>query len=37
LATLGVIDHAYVRPPLLPLSADDAAAVDLALKQASLV
>jgi 4-hydroxy-tetrahydrodipicolinate synthase len=37
LAILGVIDHSYVRPPLLPLSPDDAAAVERALKQASLV
>jgi 4-hydroxy-tetrahydrodipicolinate synthase len=37
LATLGVIDHAYVRPPLLPLSPDEAAGVERALKEASLL
>jgi 4-hydroxy-tetrahydrodipicolinate synthase len=37
LATLGVIDRAVVRPPLLPLSADDAGTVDRALKEAGLL
>lgn len=37
LALLGVIDHAYVRPPLLPLSPDEAAGVERALKEASLL
>ena len=37
LTALGVIDHPFVRPPLLPLSPDDAAAVDRALKEASLL
>lgn len=37
LATLGLIDHAYVRPPLLPLSPDEAAGVERALKEASLL
>jgi 4-hydroxy-tetrahydrodipicolinate synthase len=37
LVTLGVIDHAFVRPPLLPLSPDDTNAVERALKEASLV
>jgi 4-hydroxy-tetrahydrodipicolinate synthase len=36
LATLGVIDHASVRPPLLPLSPDEAAGVERALKEAAL-
>ena len=36
LATLGVIDHAYVRPPLLPLRSEDAEAVERALREASL-
>jgi 4-hydroxy-tetrahydrodipicolinate synthase len=37
LATLGVIDHATVRPPLLPLSPEETARVERALKEASLV
>jgi 4-hydroxy-tetrahydrodipicolinate synthase len=37
LATLGVIDYAYVRPPLLPLSPDEATGVERALKEASLL
>jgi 4-hydroxy-tetrahydrodipicolinate synthase len=37
LATLGVIDHSYVRPPLLPLSPEDTAAVERALKEAALL
>jgi 4-hydroxy-tetrahydrodipicolinate synthase len=37
LATLGVIDHAYVRPPLLPLAPEEATAVERALKEAALV
>ena len=36
LATLGVIDEAHVRPPLLPLSPDEAAVVERALKGSSL-
>jgi 4-hydroxy-tetrahydrodipicolinate synthase len=36
LATLGVIDHAYVRPPLLPLSPEEARGVECALAEASL-
>jgi 4-hydroxy-tetrahydrodipicolinate synthase len=36
LATLGVIDHATVRPPLLPLSPEDTTAVERALKEASI-
>lgn len=36
LATLGVIDHPYVRPPLLPLSGEEAARVERAWKEASL-
>ncbi len=36
LTTLGVIDHAYVRPPLLPLSSDEASSVERAMKEASL-
>jgi 4-hydroxy-tetrahydrodipicolinate synthase len=36
LATLRVIDHAYVRPPLLPLSPDEAVGVERALKEAGL-
>jgi 4-hydroxy-tetrahydrodipicolinate synthase len=36
LSTLGVIDHPYVRPPLLPLSPEDAARVERAWKEASL-
>jgi 4-hydroxy-tetrahydrodipicolinate synthase len=36
LATLDVIDGASVRPPLLPLSSDEAATVERALKEASL-
>jgi dihydrodipicolinate synthase/N-acetylneuraminate lyase len=34
--TLEVIDHPYVRPPLLPLSPEDAARVERAWKEASL-
>jgi 4-hydroxy-tetrahydrodipicolinate synthase len=37
LATLGVIDHAFVRPPLLPLSPNESAGVERALKEASLL
>jgi 4-hydroxy-tetrahydrodipicolinate synthase len=37
LTTLGVIDHAYVRPPLLPLAPEEAAAVERVLKEASLL
>ncbi len=37
LTTLGVIDRAYVRPPLLPLSDDEAGSVERALKEASLL
>jgi 4-hydroxy-tetrahydrodipicolinate synthase len=37
LATLGVIESATVRPPLLPLSPEDTATVDRALKEAGLV
>jgi 4-hydroxy-tetrahydrodipicolinate synthase len=37
LATLGVIDEAHVRPPLLPLSPEEAAGVERALKEASLL
>jgi 4-hydroxy-tetrahydrodipicolinate synthase len=37
LATLGVIDHAYVRPPLLPLSPEETAGVERALKEAALL
>jgi 4-hydroxy-tetrahydrodipicolinate synthase len=36
LAALGVIDRPTVRPPLLPLSPDEANAVDRALKEAEL-
>jgi len=37
LATLGVIDEAHVRPPLLPLSPDERAGVERALKEAELL
>lgn len=37
LATLGVIDEAHVRPPLLPLSEDERVAVERALKEAALL
>jgi 4-hydroxy-tetrahydrodipicolinate synthase len=37
LVTLGVIDHPYVRPPLLPLSPEETAAVERALKEAALL
>jgi 4-hydroxy-tetrahydrodipicolinate synthase len=37
LATLGVIDEAHVRPPLLPLSPDERAGVERALKEAALL
>jgi 4-hydroxy-tetrahydrodipicolinate synthase len=37
LATLGVIDHAHVRPPLLPLSPEEAVGVERALKEAALL
>jgi 4-hydroxy-tetrahydrodipicolinate synthase len=37
LVRLGVIDHAVVRPPLLPLTPAEADAVDLALKEAELL
>lgn len=36
LSTLGVIDHAYVRPPLLPLTPEEAARIERAWKEASL-
>jgi 4-hydroxy-tetrahydrodipicolinate synthase len=36
LSTLGVIDHAYVRPPLLPLPPEEAARIERAWKEASL-
>jgi 4-hydroxy-tetrahydrodipicolinate synthase len=36
LTVLGVIDHAHVRPPLLPLSDDEVDRVERALKEASL-
>ncbi len=36
LTALGVIDHADVRPPLLPLSAEDARSVERALEEAGL-
>jgi 4-hydroxy-tetrahydrodipicolinate synthase len=36
LSTLEVIDHPFVRPPLLPLSPEDAARVERAWKEASL-
>jgi 4-hydroxy-tetrahydrodipicolinate synthase len=36
LSMLDVIDHAYVRPPLLPLSPEDAARVERAWKESSL-
>ena len=37
LATLGVIDEAHVRPPLLPLSPDERADVERALREAALL
>lgn len=37
LTTLGVIDRPHVRPPLLPLSSEEADAVDRALKEAALL
>jgi 4-hydroxy-tetrahydrodipicolinate synthase len=37
LATIGVIDLAHVRPPLLPLSSEEAENVDRALKEAALL
>jgi 4-hydroxy-tetrahydrodipicolinate synthase len=37
LVRLGVIDHAFVRPPLMPLEPAETDAVDLALKEAGLV
>ena len=37
LATLGVIDEAHVRPPLLPLSPDERAGVKRALREAALL
>lgn len=37
LATLGVIDEAHVRPPLLPLSPDERAGVERALREAALL
>jgi 4-hydroxy-tetrahydrodipicolinate synthase len=37
LATLGVIDHPYVRPPLLPLSPEETGRVERALKEAALL
>jgi 4-hydroxy-tetrahydrodipicolinate synthase len=37
LTTLGVIDGAHVRPPLLPLSPDERTGVERALKEASLL
>jgi 4-hydroxy-tetrahydrodipicolinate synthase len=37
LATLGVIDHAHVRPPLLPLSPEETVGVERALKEAALL
>ena len=37
LTTLGVIDHPYVRPPLLPLSIEEAGRVERALKEAALL
>jgi 4-hydroxy-tetrahydrodipicolinate synthase len=36
LVMLGVIDHPYVRPPLLPLSPEEALGIERALKEASL-
>jgi 4-hydroxy-tetrahydrodipicolinate synthase len=36
LTTLGVIDHPSVRPPLLPLAAEEARAVERALEEAEL-
>ncbi|MGE5459776.1 MAG: dihydrodipicolinate synthase family protein [Solirubrobacterales bacterium] len=36
LTTLGVIDHPSVRPPLLPLAAEEARAVERALEEAGL-
>jgi 4-hydroxy-tetrahydrodipicolinate synthase len=36
LSTIGVIEHPHVRPPLLPLSPEDAARVERAWKEASL-
>jgi 4-hydroxy-tetrahydrodipicolinate synthase len=37
LATLGVIDEGHVRPPLLPLSPDERAGVERALREAALL
>jgi 4-hydroxy-tetrahydrodipicolinate synthase len=36
LVMLGVIDHPYVRPPLLPLSPEEGLGIERALKEASL-
>ena len=36
LSTLGVIDEAHVRPPLLPLSPEGCASVEKALEEAAL-